>query len=107
MTGTDLLITNARIVMAGEVVLVTVAVRDGRFADVQAGRAHPPQAQDWNGDYLVPGLVELHTDNLEKHLEPRPKVRWSDRAHVAAGNRARLGPARSRVQRQPERRGER
>ena len=33
-------------------------------------------AEDWGGDYLLPGLVELHTDNLEKHLEPRPGVRW-------------------------------
>lgn len=31
---------------------------------------------DWEGDYLLPGFVELHTDNLEKHLSPRPGVRW-------------------------------
>lgn len=31
---------------------------------------------DWDGDFLLPGLVELHTDNLEKHLMPRPKVAW-------------------------------
>jgi alpha-D-ribose 1-methylphosphonate 5-triphosphate diphosphatase len=33
-------------------------------------------ALDWENDYLIPGLVELHTDNLEKHMEPRPGVRW-------------------------------
>jgi len=25
---------------------------------------------------LIPGLVDIHTDNLEKHLEPRPGVVW-------------------------------
>ncbi|HET9068749.1 MAG TPA: alpha-D-ribose 1-methylphosphonate 5-triphosphate diphosphatase, partial [Amaricoccus sp.] len=30
------------------------------------------------GDWLAPGLVELHTDNLERHLEPRPGVRWPE-----------------------------
>jgi alpha-D-ribose 1-methylphosphonate 5-triphosphate diphosphatase len=29
-------------------------------------------ALDLEGDYLLPGLVELHTDNLERQLSPRP-----------------------------------
>lgn len=29
-----------------------------------------------DGDYLLPGLVELHTDNVERHLLPRPSARW-------------------------------
>jgi alpha-D-ribose 1-methylphosphonate 5-triphosphate diphosphatase len=70
------LITNASIVTANEVVLGSVQVRDGRFIDVQPGTSALPSAEDWEGDYLLPGLVELHTDNLEKHLEPRPGVRW-------------------------------
>jgi alpha-D-ribose 1-methylphosphonate 5-triphosphate diphosphatase len=70
------LITNAHIVTADEVVLGTVRLQDGRFADVQPDPSHLPSAEDWDGDYLIPGLVELHTDNLEKHLEPRPGVRW-------------------------------
>ncbi len=31
---------------------------------------------DLEGDYLIPGLVELHTDNLEKHFIPRTGVSW-------------------------------
>ena len=34
-----------------------------------------PGAIDLEGDYLLPGLVELHTDNFERHLMPRPKTR--------------------------------
>ena len=35
-----------------------------------------PQRIDLKGDYLIPGLVELHTDNLEKHFAPRNGVSW-------------------------------
>ena len=70
------LITNVRIVTADETLVGTVEVRDGVFASVQPGRSQVASAEDWKGDYLLPGLIELHTDNLEKHLEPRPGVRW-------------------------------
>jgi alpha-D-ribose 1-methylphosphonate 5-triphosphate diphosphatase len=36
------------------------------------------QAIDLQGDHLIPGLVEVHTDNFERHMMPRPKVRWDD-----------------------------
>ena len=39
---------------------------------------------DLGGDYLIPGLVELHTDHLETHYAPRPKVRWHPVAAVQA-----------------------
>ena len=32
----------------------------------------------------MPGLVELHTDNLERHSSPRPGVRWPADAAVVA-----------------------
>ena len=40
-----------------------------------------PGAEDWAGDYLLPGLVQLHTANLEKHLVPCSGVLWN--AHSA------------------------
>ncbi len=61
---------------ADEIVLGTVELHEGRFTDVQPGITSLAAAEDWGGDYLIPGLVELHTDNLEKQLEPRPGVRW-------------------------------
>ncbi|MDP0983937.1 alpha-D-ribose 1-methylphosphonate 5-triphosphate diphosphatase, partial [Klebsiella variicola] len=39
---------------------------------------------DFDGDYLIPGLVELHTDHLEGHYAPRPRVRWNPIAAVLA-----------------------
>ena len=67
---------NARIVMADEIVNGSLRVADGHIAAIDDGASTVPGAIDAAGDYLMPGLVELHTDNLEKHFTPRPGVRW-------------------------------
>jgi len=67
--------SNARIVLPDEVVEGTVVVRDGKVFEVIAGRV-AAAAVDLDGDYLMPGLVELHTDHLESHYLPRPGVAW-------------------------------
>lgn len=74
----ELVITNARLVTRDEEFLGTLHVRAGMIADVSTGAVAVCGAQDWCGDYLLPGLIELHTDNLEKHLMPRPEVRWPE-----------------------------
>jgi len=76
------ILTNARIVTADQVFTGTVVLRDGLISDVQSGASYLPQAQNLDGDYLLPGLVELHTDNLEKHLSPRPGVDWPSASAV-------------------------
>lgn len=81
---TEQILTNAQIVTPDAVVHGTLLVRDGRIADIAVGRSALPGAQDCEGDFLIPGLVELHTDNLERHLQPRPGVQWPRRAAVAA-----------------------
>lgn len=72
------IIRNARIVLAGEVIHGSVALRGGRIAAIDAGASSLSAAIDFEGDWLMPGLVELHTDNFEKHLMPRPRVRWPE-----------------------------
>ncbi|MEJ5058305.1 MULTISPECIES: alpha-D-ribose 1-methylphosphonate 5-triphosphate diphosphatase [unclassified Pseudomonas] len=76
------ILSNAQLVTADRVFYGTVVLRDGLIADVAEGPSRLPQAQDLNGDYLLPGLVELHTDNLEKHMTPRPGVDWPSRSAV-------------------------
>ncbi|MEM9214380.1 MAG: alpha-D-ribose 1-methylphosphonate 5-triphosphate diphosphatase [Cyanobacteria bacterium P01_F01_bin.150] len=66
--------TNYRLQLPNEEIIGTLVVRDGAIADIQPGTVN--QGQDGNGDYLLPGLVELHTDNFEKCISPRPKVTW-------------------------------
>ena len=79
----DFVITNARIIgRQDEVAAGSVAVRDGVIADIGTGPSAISGAEDFGGDYLLPGLVELHTDNLEKHFAPRPGVRWPARLAV-------------------------
>lgn len=75
---------NARIVLPHEVVLGSLRVRDGVIVDIQPGGTAVPQAMDWQGDHLLPGLVEVHTDNLERHVIPRPKVNFPMQGAVQA-----------------------
>jgi alpha-D-ribose 1-methylphosphonate 5-triphosphate diphosphatase len=72
-----MLIRNARVVTRDEVFTGVVRIEDGKIQDVERGTTSAPEAEDWDGDYLLPGLIELHTDNLEKHLAPRPGVLWN------------------------------
>ncbi|MBZ9780688.1 alpha-D-ribose 1-methylphosphonate 5-triphosphate diphosphatase [Pseudomonas sp. REP124] len=76
------ILSNAQLVTADRVFYGTVLLRDGLIAEVAEGPSRLPQAQDLNGDFLLPGLVELHTDNLEKHMTPRPGVDWPSRPAV-------------------------
>jgi len=76
--------TNARVVLPHEVINGTVCVRDGVIASVDAGGSALPGARDLQGDFLLPGLVEVHTDNLERHVMPRPKVNFPMRSAVQA-----------------------
>lgn len=80
----ELVLTNARLVLPEREVLGTICVRDGVIADVDSGRSNAEVAYDLDGDYLVPGLIDLHTDNLEKHFTPRPSARWPGLSAVLA-----------------------
>lgn len=72
----DFILTNARVVLADSVIENGwVAVSGGTIAEIGEGRA-PERGEDLGGDLLMPGLVELHTDHLEAHYMPRPKVYW-------------------------------
>jgi alpha-D-ribose 1-methylphosphonate 5-triphosphate diphosphatase len=82
--SSEFVITNARIVTADTVVTGALRIVDGRIADVDGTPSHLNGALDAEGDYVVPGLVELHTDNLEREISPRPGVRWPTRAAVQA-----------------------
>ena len=68
--------TNARLITPDAVVEGTLVVRDGHIVSLDNGASSLAERIDLEGDYLMPGLVELHTDNLEKHFIPRPKVLW-------------------------------
>ena len=73
---------NARMVLPHEIVVGSVKVEDGAIAAIDAGVS--TVGEDLDGDYLVPGLIELHTDQLESHYRPRPGVYWNALAALQA-----------------------
>ncbi|MEP4197198.1 MAG: alpha-D-ribose 1-methylphosphonate 5-triphosphate diphosphatase [Aliishimia sp.] len=88
---TQTIFANARLVLKDEVVRGSVQVTDGVIDDIDTGISVPKGAMDLDGDYLAPGMVELHTDNLERHLAPRPKVTWPYRGAILAHDRELAG----------------
>jgi alpha-D-ribose 1-methylphosphonate 5-triphosphate diphosphatase len=71
------ILRNAHVVTESEAFVGCVVVEGGTIRSVERGSTAVQGAEDWEGDWLMPGLVELHTDNLEKHLVPRPGVLWN------------------------------
>lgn len=81
---TETILANATLVLPTEVLRGQIRLADGQIAEIAEGGAIPAGAIDCGGDLVLPGLVELHTDNLERHIEPRPKVNWPHQAAIVA-----------------------
>jgi alpha-D-ribose 1-methylphosphonate 5-triphosphate diphosphatase len=69
-----LVLSNAHIVLADEIIEGSLAVENGKIVAIDSGPS--TKFDDLDGDFLIPGLVELHTDHLESHFHPRPGVEW-------------------------------
>jgi alpha-D-ribose 1-methylphosphonate 5-triphosphate diphosphatase len=70
---------NGKLVLLDQVVETNLRVENGLIASIGEDALNASdEIIDLKGDYLMPGLVEIHTDNLERHLMPRPKVYWEE-----------------------------
>ena len=76
-------LASRRIVLADRVIPGTVRIENGTIVAIEEDRI-APEAADWGEDLLIPGLIELHTDHLEPHYSPRPKVFWEPFSAVFA-----------------------
>lgn len=76
-----MIVNNVTMILENELVTGSLEMRDGLIASFSETPSRQPGALDGEGAYLLPGLVELHTDNLDKFFAPRPKVDWP--AHSA------------------------
>ena len=65
---TEHVLTNARIVLADGMIDGTVVLEHGLISSIDEGGSSVAGAEDLGGDYLVPGLVDLHTDALNIHF---------------------------------------
>ena len=81
---TDTILANATLVMPTETLRGQVRLSGGRIAEIAEGTGVPQGAIDCGGDLVMPGLIELHTDNLERHIQPRPRVDWPHGAAIIA-----------------------
>lgn len=80
----EMILANATLVLGAETITGSLQIKDGLIADIATGGHVPLGALDLGGDLLMPGLIELHTDNLERHIEPRPKVNWPHASAIMA-----------------------
>jgi len=86
---------NGVLVLPDQLLSGALSVRDGLISDITeapigASKAVHAGSRDLQGDYLLPGLVELHTDNLERHVIPRPKTLWPNTLAAAVAHDAEM-----------------
>jgi alpha-D-ribose 1-methylphosphonate 5-triphosphate diphosphatase len=74
----ELLFTGGKVLTQEGVRESNVYISDGIIKDITDESLINAELINLSGDYLLPGMVELHTDNLERHLMPRPGIYWSD-----------------------------
>ena len=88
------LLTHAAVVLADELRSnLTVLIEDDRIAALDPDHTAGAVEIDLDGRILMPGMIDLHCDALEKDVEPRPGVTFpldlacaqADRRNAAAG----------------------
>lgn len=70
-----MILTNARIVLPQRVIEGSLVIEQDRITDIIADR-HFAEGIDLHGQWLIPGIIDLHTDYLEKEINPRPKTNF-------------------------------
>ena len=74
MTNPTTVLANARLILPDRLLRGSLTLSDGRIAAITPGETVPASSIDCAGDHVPPGPIELHTDNLECHVQPRPGV---------------------------------
>lgn len=81
-TAPNTVLRNARIVLENEVITGSIAWNEDGIIAIDSGPS--TVGEDVDGDVVLAGLVELHTDHLENHYGPRPGVRWNTVSAIQA-----------------------
>ena len=79
-----LTLANARLILPSGEMTGRITLKGGEIAEIAGGTGVPSGAVDCGGDIVAPGLVELHTDNLERHIRPRPSAHWPHKPAIVA-----------------------
>lgn len=86
-----MIITNVQMVLEDEIVKGSVELENGVIKSMSDTLSQLPHAYDGENGWLMPGLIELHTDNLEKYFTPRPKVDWPPFSAMSAHDAQLIG----------------
>ncbi|MEL6948095.1 MAG: alpha-D-ribose 1-methylphosphonate 5-triphosphate diphosphatase [Pseudomonadota bacterium] len=81
-TAPNTVLRNARIVLENEIITGSIAWNEDGIIAIDSGPS--TVGEDVDGDVVLAGLVELHTDHLENHYGPRPGVRWNTVSAIQA-----------------------
>ena len=79
-----LTLANARLILPEGEMMGRVTLAGDQIVELAGDLSVPVGAIDCGGDIVAPGLVELHTDNLERHLRPRPSAEWPLKPAIVA-----------------------
>jgi alpha-D-ribose 1-methylphosphonate 5-triphosphate diphosphatase len=80
----ETIFTNGRLVLVDRVIDGGLATAQGRIAAIDAMASTVLGAIDLDGDLIIPGIIDLHTDNLERQVQPRINARWPSRSAMIA-----------------------
>ena len=74
-----LIVRGGSVVLPGEVLEADIILSDGRISEIAASgsaAALSPEDEvvDAEGAWVLPGLIDLHCDAIEKEVEPRPNT---------------------------------
>lgn len=72
--STSTTLSNATLVTPEGPIEAALRIEQGRIAGFAASRG---EGIDLSGHYLIPGIVDLHTDHVEAHVYPRSTVQWA------------------------------
>ncbi|MDD4979468.1 alpha-D-ribose 1-methylphosphonate 5-triphosphate diphosphatase [Sulfuriferula thiophila] len=87
-------LTGAQVVLENETLKdAAVLIADGKIVAINPASSAGAQEIDLRGQTLMPGMIDLHCDALEKEAEPRPGVHFpfdfacaqADKRNAAAG----------------------
>lgn len=69
-------IKEAVVVLSDGVFRGNIEISNGKFDLIEAAEEIGNSALGRDLDIFLPGLIDLHTDNIEHYMQPRPGVRW-------------------------------
>lgn len=87
-------LTHARVVLPDDILNdVALIIEDGIISAIDPQSTAADEIIDLDGKLLMPGMIDLHCDALEKEVEPRPNVHFpldfacaqADKRNAAAG----------------------